>query len=1037
MFCDLVDSTPLSQQLDPEDLRGVIRAYQETCAAVIQRFDGYIARYMGDGLLVYFGYPQAHENDAQRAGHAGLGIVEAVGRLNTRLEREHGVQLAVRIGIHTGLVVIETIGAGLAREHQALGETPNIAARLQMSAQPNTVMISAATHGLIQGYFACHDLGSHTLKGMLTPLQRYHVLGESGAQSRLDIVASTGFTPLVGREAGIALLSECWQRMQGGAGHVVVLTGEAGIGKSRLLRVLKEQVGAEPHLLLECRCSPYHQNSALYPLIRLFERIWEFGRDTTPEEKLQKLETALERAQLPLHETVPLFANLLSLSLPDGRYTPPTLAPQLQRQLVLASVQTLLLELASHHPTLLIVEDLHWIDPTTLELLDQIIDQGVQSRLLTLLTHRPSFQRSAWRSPHVTYLPLPRLTSQQVEQLAQGFVGGKTLPDEVLRQLVARTDGVPLFVEEMAKMVLESGVLLQQEDHYELVGTLPSTSIPSTLQDLLMARLDQLASAKPVAQLGATLGRSFSYELLREVSQLDEATLEHQLRQLVGAELLYQRGAHPHATYGFKHALIQDAAYHSLLRSTRQQYHQRIAEVLEARFTNVVTTQPELLAHHYTTADRALQAIPYWLRAAQNAIQRSAHVEAIGHLSAGLALIPLLPDAPERTQYELTLQLTSGNALVKMKGYGAPEVEQAYARARALCQELGDPRQLMRVLYGLWVFYHTRAEFKTAYELAEQLLQLARQQRSTAPLLLGHNALGSTLFFLGEFARAQDHLTQGIALEMPQSPTARLPMATAVPRVANFVYMSWTLWFLGYPDQALARGHEALALAHEQNHPFNRAMALYWTSFLHQLRQETHEARERAEAAMALSTAQGFTAWVAGGTLVRGWALVVQGQVHEGMAQIRQGLNEWRATGAELARPSGLAKLAEAYRAQDQPEEGLRVLAEALEIVDATDMGFYEAELYRLKGTLQLQLHAGQPTGEAEASFRRALDIARHQTAKSLELRAAMSLARLWQQQGKRGEARQLLGTIYSWFTEGFDTADLGEAKTLLDELSG
>src|SRR5262252_1491638 len=585
LFCDLVDSTALATQLDPEELREVVRAYQDTCAKVIARFEGHIAQYLGDGLLVYFGYPLAHEDDAQRAVRTGLGIVEALGPLNTRLEQERGVQLAVRVGIHTGLVVVGEVGGGTRQEHLALGETPNLAARLQGIAAPNTLVISAVTFQLLGGFFACQPLGTPPLKGQAQPLAVYRVLYESMARSRLEAVGSTGWTPLVGREQEVALLVERWAQVKEGVGQVVLLSGEAGIGKSRLVQVLTEHVAAEPQAwLTPCQCSPYYQNTALYPVIDLLERVvLRFEREESLAQKLRKLEGFLVQYGLPLAEAVPLFTTLLSLPLLT-EYAPLTMSPEQQKQQTLQALLTILLRIADQQPVLFVMEDLHWVDPTTLEFLSLLADQAPTARILALFTFRPDFSPPWTGRSHLTQVALHRLTRPQAAEIIHRVAHGKALPPEVVAQVVTKTDGVPLFVEELTKMVLESGLLQEQDDRYELTGPLPSLAIPTTLHDSLMARLDRLAAVKALAQLGATLGREFSYELLRAVAPWDEGTLQRGLQQLVEAEFLYQQGLPPHATYLFKHALIQDAAYQSLLRSTRQQYHQRIAQVLEERF---------------------------------------------------------------------------------------------------------------------------------------------------------------------------------------------------------------------------------------------------------------------------------------------------------------------------------------------------------------------------------------------------------------------------------------------------------------------
>jgi class 3 adenylate cyclase len=696
MFCDLVDSTKLSSQLDPEDYRDMVRAYQRVCSEVITRFDGHIAQLLGDGLLVYFGYPQAHEDDPQRAVRTGLGIIEAIGALHTRLEQDKGIRLAVRLGIHTGLVVVGDMGSQGRQEQLALGETPNVAARLQAIARPNTVVMSADTHRLVQGYFDYEALGHHDMRGVSQPLAIYRVLGDRGIQSRLDVVALKGLTPLVGRDQEVGLLIERWEQAKNGQGQVILLSGEAGIGKSRLVQVLKDHLAAEFHTRWECRSFPYYQNTALYPLTNLLQRVLQWRQDDTLKEKLSKLEQELRQYRLPLGETIPLFAPLLSLPIPEDRYPPLTLSPQRQRHKTLESIVAMLLELAEQQPVLFILEDLHWTDPTTLEFLSLLVEQVPTTAIATLLTCRPHFQPSWHHRSYITEMTLNHLSHTQVEQIVTGMTEGKIFPAEVLQQIIAKTDGVPLFVEEITKAILESGQLTAVDGQYELTGALSTSAIPATLQDSLMARLDRLVTAKAVAQYAAVIGRQFSYGLLSTVSQLDAATLQRELGRLVEAEIIYHRGVPPQATYTFKHALIQDAAYESLLKSTRQQYHQRIAQALETQFPETAATQPELLAQHYTEAGLREQAVGYWQRAAQHALQRPAYVEAVSHATRGLAMLTALPDTPMRTQHELDLLITLVQALSDTKGQGAPELAPLFTRAAALCQQVGETP----VVYG-------------------------------------------------------------------------------------------------------------------------------------------------------------------------------------------------------------------------------------------------------------------------------------------------------------------------------------------------
>jgi predicted ATPase len=951
-----------------------------------------------------------------------------------RMAQEQGVSLAVRLGIHTGLVVVGDVGGGTRQEQLALGETPNVAARLQGVAVPNTLVISAITYQLLGGFFACQSLGTSVLKGVAQPLQVYQVLYESMARSRLEAAGGTGLTPLVGREQEVGLLLERWAQVKDGLGQVVLLSGEAGIGKSRLVQVLTEHVAAEPQAwLTPCQCSPYYQHTALYPLIDLLERVaLRFEREESPPQKLRKLEGFVVQYGLPLAEAVPLFASLLSLPL-GADYAPLSVSPEQQKQHTLHALLTILLRIAAQQPVLFVMEDLHWVDPTTLDLLGLLVGQGPTTRILALMTFRPDFSPPWTGRSHVTQVTLPRLPRRQAAEIAGQVAHNKALPVEVVEQVVVKTDGVPLFVEELTKMVLESGLLQEQHDRYDLTGPLPPLAIPTTLHDSLMARLDRLAAVKAMAQLGATLGREFSYELLQAVSLWDEGTLQQGLHQLVAAEFLYQRGLPPQATYRFKHILIQDAAYQSLLRSTRQRHHQHSAQVLEARFPELCETQPELLAHHYTEAGVMAQAIPYWQRAGQRGIQRSANVEAVQHLSMALSLLATLPETSARAQQELNLQIALGPALMAARGWAAPEVEQTYARARALCTQLGETSQLFPTLWGLWRFYQSREVLPTAQDLGEQLMRLAERTADPTRLLEAHGALGQTLFQLGEYAAAWQHLEQGIALIDSMVQRALVLRHGDAPGLVCLSFAALTLWCLGYPAQAVQRSQEALTLAQALNYPFSLAAAQHYAAFLHHHRHEALAVQTLAGALLTLATAQGFPLYVGYGTYWRGWACAMQGEA--GLMHMRQGLAAVLTTGQTLARPFCLVLLAEVAVHVGQIEEGLRLLTEALAAFEKSGRGDLLAEAYRLQGALLLH-QAVADTVHAEACFQQALAIARRQRARSWELRAAMSLARLWQQQGKGDEARELLAPIYGWFTEGFDTADLQEAKALLDELS-
>jgi predicted ATPase len=801
-----------------------------------------------------------------------------------------------------------------------------------------------------------------------------------------------------------------------------------------LVQVLKAHLADEPHTQWECRSSLYYQNTALYPITDLFQRTLQFQADDTPEQRLEKLERTLSQYRLPLEESVALFASLLSLPVPEDRYPPLHLSPQRQRQKTLEAIVSILLEQAEQQPVLFILEDLHWTDPTTLEFLDLLIDQIPTTAICALLTCRPMFQPSWHHRSYLTEVTLNRLARSQIEQMAERVAGGKNLPTDVLQQIVEKTDGVPLFVEEMVKAVLESGLLKETDGHYELVGSLTSLAIPATLQDSLMARLDRLVTAKAVAQYAAVIGRQFSYALLQAVSELDEATLQRELGRLVEAELVYQRGLPPQATYMFKHALVQDAAYESLLKSTRQQYHQRIAQVLASQFLETVEAQPELLAHHYTEAGLHEQAVGYWQQAGENAIQRFAHVEAISHLTKGLALLDTLPGTPERAQQELTLHIALGAPLIATKGFAAPEVGQAYTRARVLCRQIGETPQLFRTLFGLTLYYLMRLELQTAQELGEQCLRLAQRAQESEIRLQAHHALWPVMLWRGDFVSARHHIERGMALyDTTQHHAHTALYGGHDPGACSRQLGALVLWMLGYPDQALTMSRSVLTLTQELAHPLSKVLAHNFAAVLHELRRESHAAKEQAETTMRLCADQGLPLWLAWGTSLRGKALTELGQDEEGVTQMRQGLAAWRATGANTY-THFVAMLAEGYGKVGQSEEGLTLLAEALAHMNQTEERQHEAELHRLKGELLLQQSADNQS-EAEACFHQALDIARQQQARSWELRAATSLSRLWQQQGKHQDAYDLLAPVYEWFTEGFDTADLQEAKGLLEVL--
>ncbi|MCZ6678256.1 MAG: AAA family ATPase [Candidatus Poribacteria bacterium] len=1035
MFCDLVGSTALSARLDPEELRDVVREYQAVCAQVIARYEGHIAQYLGDGILVYFGYPMAHEDDAHRAVRSGLGIIEAMDPLNHQLQQNRGIRLDVRLGLHTGLVVVGEMGAGDRYEQLALGEAPNIAARLEGLAEPNTLVISAATYRLVEGFFDCRHLGAQALHGIAQAMAVYRVLHESRAKSRLDVAEIAGLTPMVGRAAELNQLLSYWEQAKAGKGHVILLQGEAGLGKSRLVWALKEHVSSESDAwLVELRCSPYHTNSAFHPIIDLFERIApEFQQEDSSIEKLSKIEGFLVQHGFPVEEGVPLFANLLSVPLNEP-YAPLSMTPERQKQKLLEILLAVLLRRSVQQPVLFVAEDLQWMDASTLELITLIVDQEPTNRVLTLLTFRPEFTPPWGIRPHLIPISLKHLPEAATIAIIQQVTGEKKLPEEVLKQIISKTDGIPLFVEEITKMVIESGLLRETEDRYELRGLLQPLAIPTTLHDSLLARLDRLATAKEIAQLSATLGRDFNYALIEAVSLLEETSLQNGLAQLVKAGLLYQRGVPPMAMYQFKHALIQDAAYQSLLKSKRQLYHQQIAQVLTEQFPESAHTEPELLAHHYTEASLIEQAIFYWHRAGERAVGHSANLEAVAHLSKGLELLQTVPDTAERAQQELKLQLTLSIAIGLISGWGAPQIEQTYTRMWELCQQVGSKPQISSALFTLHRFYSMRGELQMALKMGQELMKSAQNSHDPSLLMPAHLTVGVAQFWFGEFVPAQEHLNQCIAIDDPELGSHFTALYGSDIGLLSFNFAAWNLCHLGHLDEARERTDQALAKAQEQSHTFSQVAALGIAAIVHQCRREPHLAQERAEAAMTLSDEQGFTFWSTWATAIWGWALAEQGRTEEGITQIRKGLAGSQAARSTLFCTCTLVLLAEAYRKVGLTEEGLTVLNEARAAIEKTEHRQYEAEVYRLQA--EFLLMTGKTDSEVEACFLKALEIARRQQAKVFELRTVISLSRLWQRQGKKEEALKVLEEIYQWFNEGLDTADLVEAKALLEELS-
>jgi predicted ATPase/class 3 adenylate cyclase len=1033
MFCDLVGSSALSVRLDPEDLGSVIGAYHACISEVITRSEGVIARYMGDGVLAYFGYPQAHEDDAEQAIRAGLALVDAVANLQT----DAGTGLQVRVGIATGVVVVgDLTGEGDAREQTVVGETPNLAARLQAFAKPGTVVICESTNRLTEGHFECRNLGPVALKGWVNPISAWQVQGTSGVESRFDAQHRTKLTPLIGREEEIELLLRRWQHAKRGEGCVMVLAGEPGIGKSHVALALQERLKTEPHIAVRHYCSAHHNNSALYPFIRQLERAARFERSDSAAEKFAKLEALLLQSGADANRVVPPLGNLLSLP-PSDRYPVPEPSPHKRKEMTLAALLAQLYNLAAKQPVFVLFEDVHWADPTSLELLTITLEQIQRLRVLLLITARPEFTPPWPGHAHVTTVSLTRMNRRNGTALIERVTAGKTLPEEVRDQILARTDGVPLFVEELTKTVLETGLLEERDDHYALNCPLPSMAIPTTLQASLMARLDRLAPVREVAQIGAVVGREFSHELLTTVAGLPKEKLEEALGQLVRSELIFCRGQIPQAIYTFKHALVRDAAYSGLLKSRRAALHATIADAFEQRFPEIIEAQPETLAHHLTEAGLFEKAVGYWLQAGKKAAMRSANLEAIAHSQRGIEAANHLPDGARKDRLELDFQFALGPCLIATQGPASNRAVATFARARELCERLGDPPEHLQVMFWLTTASVIRGELPRAQETIAALLHLAEARGDRPALLNAMRGQAMIRLFMGHLAAAREAIERAFEAFEASSEEERL-LARAAGQdagVADLALMSWTLWLLGCADAAVRQMDAALKRADDISHPHSQAYACYYASILHALRGEFPAAQGCAERCLTLSEEHGFRQWHGLSRAIRGICVALLNPSSSALREIRAALDEYRGAGYQLGITALYVLLCPALLRGHDCEAALELIEQGLATTSRNSERIFEAELYRLKARALLLRGAPDARTEAQPLLDRALTTARSQHAKALELRASTDRAALLADQDRCEEGRDFLAPIYASFAEGFGTQDLQQAKALLDQL--
>jgi class 3 adenylate cyclase/tetratricopeptide (TPR) repeat protein len=1030
MFCDLVGSTALSARLDPEEMWRVIASYHACIGEVIGSHQGMIARYMGDGVLAYFGYPRAQEDEAEQAVRAALAAVDAVANLRTNVD----AALQARIGIATGTVIVsELLIDETPAEQAVIGETPNLAARLQALAEPGTVLICPQTRRLTGGHFDYRDVGPVALKGWTEPVQVWQVLRASGVESRFEAMHKTKLPPLFGREEEIELLLRRWRHATQEEGRVVVLTGEPGIGKSHIALALEERLQNELHITLRYFCSAHHTNSALFPFIGQLERAAGFERGDSVAEKLSKLDDLVARSTAD-PEHVAVLASLFALPASD-RYQLQEISPQKRKEKTLAALLAQLDGLAARQPVFMIFEDIHWIDPTSLELLTAIVEHVPQLRVLLLATARPEFTLPWPSYPHMTTVPLTRLGRREGAALVERVTNGKRLPKEVMDEILARTDGVPLFIEELTKTVLESGLLQEQDGQYVLERPLPSLAIPTTLHASLMARLDRLAPVREVAQIGAVAGREFHYELLNAVAGLTREKLEEALGQLARSELIFRRGESPHAVYTFKHTLVRDAAYASLVKSRRVYLHAAIANALEQRFPDVVQTQPETLAHHLAEAGLIEKSIGYWLQAGKNAALRSANLEAIAHLQRGIELTSRLPASESKDRSELDFQLVLGPSLIATHGPAASTAVATFARARELCERLGEPPEYLQVMFWLATVSVVRGELPQALEAVATLLSSAEARGDRPALINATRGRAMILFFLGRIVEAREAIERAVEIFSVSQEADRVSARAAGQDagVAMLSLMSWVLWALGHVDEAVARMGAALERADAVRHAHTHAYAWYYASVLHALRGEATIAQAYAERCLAISEQHGFRQWIGLSRAIRGICATMLDASGSRFDEVKTALDEYQRAGYQLGITAQFVLVCAALLLRNEPEAALELIDHGFSIVSRNSERCFEAELYRLKARALLM--RGASDAEAEALLDQALRIARSQQARSLELRAATDLARLWMRQGRHAEARHGLASIHRRFTEGFDTRDVKEAKAVLAQL--
>lgn len=1040
VFADMAGSTALIHDLDPEDARQLIDPVLALMMEAVHHYEGYVAKSMGDGILALFGAPIANEDHAQRAVLAALRMQEAMRHYADGVRLRQGIALQIRVGINSGEVVVRTIRIkDLHTDYDPVGNSIHIASRMENIAVPGSIVASEHTRNLTEGYFEFKPLGETPIKGLPQPLPVFEVVGLGPLRTRLQVSASRGLARFVGRTRELGQLHDARARTRAGRGEIVAIVGEPGVGKSRLCHEFKLLA---PHdcLVLETFSVSHGKAYPYLPLIELLRTYVQIAPQDDERRRREKLTGKLLTLDRALEDCLPYLFHLLGAAEPDAALA--QMDAQVRQQRTFDAIRRLLVRESLTQPLELIIEDLQWLDAETEAFLGFLAENVVSARILLLVNFRPEY-RHAWRcKPYYTEIRLDPLGEAEARQLLRALLGDDAGLANLEPLILQQTEGNPFFIEEVVQDMVEGQVLRGERGHYRLKQVPEKLHIPVTVQGVLAGRIDRLQPhEKALLQTLAVIGKVFPWSLLARVVDLPEDDTKTILARLQAAEFIYEQPAFPENLYSFKHALTQEVAYASLLNERRRALHERTAQAVEAQFSAQLDEHCSELAYHFSRSGNTPKAVEYLHRAGRQAIQRSADAEAVTHLTMALTFLATLPDGPDRARQELPLQITLGPAWMATRGFAAPEVERTYTQALALCHQLGDTSQLFAALMGLRTFHTVRAELATARKLAEQLLDLARQERDPGLLVQAHRALGANLFYLGELAPAQVQLEQAMAIYDPLKHQAQAFVYGLEPGVQGLALIAMNLWLLGYPDQASARAREALELARTPSHPSDSADALLAAAEVRLLRGDVQAAHELAQALISLSTDYGLPYGLACGTILSGCALTRQGRVSEGIALMNQGLVAYRATGAELMRSHFLTLLAEAYASAGQTGMGLATLSEAVAASEQAGECLYQAEIHRVKGELTLlercwNGETDEAATQAEACFLGAIEKARHQGAQSLELRAAVALSRMWQRQGKRTEARTLLSESYGRFSEGFETADLREAGALLALLS-